>query len=289
MAMIKCAECGKAISDKASSCVGCGAPVIVTQPSNGSHSDANVDGVSVFERLKNSVTGSAEAVAQRGEKLFRSDEQVDAASIEELAREFSALKQDALPETATNCARFKSALESTIDAKFAEVMRGKTGADRFLSYVDGQILTASVRNVFRSALGSIPPQIEAACTLSEAIVAPSGEGRGRLGRTAIGIGGGATGIGIIAYALNDLVGKKGLLASVKNAVISPDPSGSIALIVLGVTVAGIAGYFSTRSNKHADTQRFLTVMKNSSRRAVDAIWPQHEIALIRAMNNESTA
>jgi len=45
-------------------------------------------------------------------------------------------------------------------------MRSKTDADRFLSYVDGQILTASVRNVFRSALGNIPPQIDAACNLS---------------------------------------------------------------------------------------------------------------------------
>jgi hypothetical protein len=32
MAIIKCSECGRAVSDKAASCVGCGAPLAAAEP-----------------------------------------------------------------------------------------------------------------------------------------------------------------------------------------------------------------------------------------------------------------
>ena len=35
MALIKCHECGKEISDSASSCPGCGAPVVAAKPKKG--------------------------------------------------------------------------------------------------------------------------------------------------------------------------------------------------------------------------------------------------------------
>ncbi|MBM3273125.1 hypothetical protein FJY94_07785 [Candidatus Kaiserbacteria bacterium] len=79
-------------------------------------------------------------------------------------------------------------------------MNDKANGDRFLTFTDSQILTASVRNLFKNALDAVPPQIEAACKLSEAILAPSATEREQLIKSAVGIGGGAAGIGTDAVS-----------------------------------------------------------------------------------------
>jgi hypothetical protein len=56
-----------------------------------------------------------------------------------------------------------------------------------------------------------------------------------------------------------------------------------------VTLAGVAAYFATTSNKHTDTERFLNVLKKSNSRAVDAIWVQYEPALSQVLNSEPAA
>lgn len=61
MTMIKCSECGKEISDKASVCIGCGAPISTSPdavsarrpaPAFGNLGDLNGDGRVDFEDFK---------------------------------------------------------------------------------------------------------------------------------------------------------------------------------------------------------------------------------------------
>lgn len=219
MAMIKCSECGRDISDTASRCVGCGAPI--------------------------------------GAPL--------------------------------NCAKFKGALKSGIDIKYAEIMRGKTNAEPYLTYVDGQILTAYVRNVC-SPLGITPPQIEAACNLSDAILAPSSSERQRLIKVAIGAGGGVAGIGMIIAGVGAALGwGAGFIATVTAVFVSVNMAGPVAWVASGLTLAAMAGYFATTSNKHTDTERFLKVLKSSVDSAVDAIWPEQGEILAKAMVKRDSA
>ncbi len=241
-----------------------------------------------FFKLRDKVVASVEVAAEQGKELMKSKEQKDADSVNDMAGGFGTTKP--LPKSGSeqNCGRFKGALESTIDVKFAEIMRGKTDADRFLTYVDGQILTGSVRNVFKSALGIAPPQVEAACGLSEALLAPSSEERERLLKTAVGVGGGAAGIGMVIAGVGGALGwGAGIVASVSAFFVGTSMAGPIGWVIAGVTIAAIAAYFATTSNKHTDTERFVRVLKNSSNRAVDAIWAQHEHTLVQVLNSES--
>jgi len=293
MAIIKCSECGKDISDKASFCVGCGAPITAAKP----FGDLDGDGKSgigdvkaAFWKIKDQVVARAQIAAEHGKELIKSKQQRDAEAVNEMEREFGNAKPVLHSEFEQNCAKFKAALESTIDVKFAEIMRGKTDIDRFMTYVDGQILSGSVRNVFKSALGTTPPQIDAACSLSEAILAPSSEERERLIKSAVGVGGGAAGIGMIIAGVGGALGwGAGMIASVSTFFVGTSMAGPIGWGIAGIALAGTAAYFATTSNKHTDTERFLNVLKNSSSRAVDAIWSQHEEALVRALNGESAA
>lgn len=172
---------------------------------------------------------------------------------------------------------FKATLESTIDAKFAEIMKSKAEADRHLTYIDAVTLTTAVRNIFKHKLRVTPPQVEAACKLSEAVLAPTSAERQNLIKAAVGAAGGAAGIAMIIGGIGAALGwGAGVIATVTAFFVGSAIAGPAAWIVAGVAIAAIAGYFAFTGNKHTDTERFMSVLKNSSSQAVDAIWSQYE-------------
>jgi hypothetical protein len=221
---------------------------------------------------------------------MKSKQQKDAEAVERLAQGFDESAPKLQSASEMTCARFKAALDSTIDVKYTEIMSGKTGEDKFLTFVDSQILTASVRNVFKNALDAVPPQIEAACKLSEAILAPSAQEREQLIKSAVGVGGGAAGIGMIIAGVGSALGwGAGFIASVSAFFVGTSLAGPVGWAIAGITLAGIAAYFATTSNHAKDTERFLSVLKSSTNRAIDAIWPEQESALVKVLDSESSS
>ena len=323
MAMIKCSECGKDISDTAPACVGCGAPMAVAADNSdsGGKFDLNsfksvVSSVTAkvketaeavtksdssgkfdlnsFKSAVSSVTAkvkeTAEAAAEQSKELMKSNQQKDAEAVDRLAKKFGENPPHSQSESEKSCARFNSALGSTIDVKFAEIMSNKADSEKFLTFVDSQILTASVRNVFKNSLDAVPPQIEAACKLSEAILAPSALEREQLVKSAVGIGGGAAGIGMIIAGIGGALGwGAGVIASVSAFFVGTSFAGPAGWAIAGITLAGIAAYFAITSNEAKNTERFLTVLKSSTSRAVEAIWPQYETALVKVLDCESAS
>lgn len=320
MAMIKCSECGRDISDTAATCVGCGAPMVVASAKSDQSSLFNLTGLKTAvssatarvqesaESIANSDTGSkaltslrsafstvttrvkesAESAAEQGKDLMKSKQQRDAEAVERLANQFGEKSNQPASVSVQACSRFNAALGSTIDVKFAEVMSGKTDSNKFLTYVDSQILTATVRNVFKNALGVVPPQVEAACKMSEAILAPSALEREQLIKSAVGIGGGAAGIGMIIAGIGGALGwGAGVIASVSAFFVGTSMAGPVGWAIAGITLAGTAAYFATTSNQTKDTERFMNVLKSSTGRAVEAIWPEHEAALVKVLDSES--
>ena len=291
MAMIKCSECGKDISDTAPACVGCGAPMAVAAAKSDSSDKFELSSLrSAVSSMTAKVKETAEAAAERGKELMKSKQQKDAEAVECLARGFGENAHQSPSTSDLSCTRFNSALGSTIDVKFAEIMNRKTDTDKFLTFVDGQILTASVRNVFRNALDAVPPQIEAACKLSEAILAPSALEREQLIKSAVGVGGGAVGIGMILAGIGGALGwGAGISASVIAFFAGASFAGPAGWAIAGITFAGIAAYFATTSNEANDTERFLTVLKISTNRAVEAIWPEYQTALVKVLDSGSAS
>jgi hypothetical protein len=323
MAMIKCSECGKEISNTAPSCLGCGAPMAVaaTTPASSNrfnlsgfrsavsgittkvneataatiNSDSGIKfGLNSFKSAATTVTAkvkeTAEIAAEQGKTLLKSQQEKDADTVERLSKEFGARPNQSPLASDLSRARFFSALESTIDVKFSEIMSNKGETSKFLTFVDSQIMSASVRNVFKNALDVVPPQIEAACKLSEAILAPSAQEREQLIKSAVGIGGGAAGIGMIITGIGGALGwGAGILASVSAFFVGTSIAGPAGWAIAGITLAGIAAYFATTSNQAKDTERFLSVLKSSTNRAVEAIWPEYETALVKVLDSDSTA
>jgi len=288
MAMIKCSECGKDISDTAPACIGCGAPMAVATATSDNSNKFDVGGIkSAVANVTTKILETAEAAAEQGKELLKSKQQKDADAVEHLAKNFDASTLQSRSADLPR-ARFTSALDSTIDVKFAEIMSGKADAEKCLTFVDGQILTASVRNVFKNAINVVPAQIEAACKLSEAILAPSVQEREQLIKSAVGIGGGAAGISMIIAGIGGALGwGAGIIASVTALFTTTSFAGPAGWAIAGVTLAGIAAYFATTSSHAIDTERFLNVLKSSIDRATEAIWPEYETALVKILDSES--
>jgi len=281
MAMIKCSECGKDISDKASVCIGCGAPILSASSDTGSVSidalsgDANSVGKINHE---DSNLESAKKIASDkvGSAIKFGREKIQSA-MEKLANGEEPYKPT---PSEINRDKFKAALESTIDAKFADIMRSKQGAEVYMTYVDAQILTASVRNVFKGLLQVNPPQVETALMLAEAVLAPSTKEKSNLIKAAVGVGGGTAGIGIVIGSIGAALGwGAGVVASVGAFFTTSSMAGPIGWGVAGLSIAAIAGYFATTSSNQTDTERFVKVVKASTAKAVDTIWLQYETEL----------
>lgn len=288
MAMIKCSECGKDISDKASACIGCGAPIFPARMAGSSLvGDLNGDGKVDFEDFKIALSRSKQYASEKvteavnyGKQKLQSAKEKDAAAVENLVQEVAKSPLPEQTDSLINRDKFKAALESTIDVKFADIMRSKKDAEAYLTYVDAQIMTASVRNIFKNALAITPPQVDAACMLSEVMLAPTTVEKEKLIKAAVGVAGGATGIGIVIGAIGSALGWGASAWASFLAIFKATPiAGPIGLGVAGLSLAAIAGYFASTSNNQTDTERFLRVLKGSTARAVDAIWEEHEAML----------
>lgn len=268
MAIIECDECGKSISDKAPMCVNCGFPL---------SNDTNNGWKSAISKMKDGAVNYAK-------EFNKSQQEKDAEAIEKLVQESNANNDSATSNKSTKIAKFKAQLENTIDIKFAEIMRCKEKEELFLTYPDGLILTNTVRNVFKNALDLTPPQVEAACSFCEAILAPSAQQRINTLKTIVGTAGGITGIGMIITGIGSALGwGAGVIATVTSIFTGSSFLGPVGLGAAGLGITGIAAYFAVSSNSAVKTERFIKALKNSVNRAVDAIWDEHGDTLMQVI------
>lgn len=304
MTMIKCSNCSNDNSGPANFCSDCGAPLSNSSASSEDTStqasskigDLNGDGKVDWEDFKIALSRSKRyasetvdnAVSLAQEKL-RSAKEKDAAAVEALAKSFDNEAKTEKSESQINRDKFQSALTSTIDVKFAEIMSSKKESEAYLTYIDAQILTAKVRGIFKNVLSVTPPQVEAACLLSEAVLAPSTKDKENKVKAAIGVAGGTAGIGIVIGAIGSALGwGAGIATAFVATIVGSSVAGPIAWGVAGLSLAAIAGYFASTSNHQTDTERFLLVLKNATAKAVDAIWTQNETEFSCAVTQADT-
>lgn len=302
MITVACDKCNKEIIGPASFCSSCGTPL----PAPGETADCSASGAETtgdlngdakidFEDFKIALSRSrryasdkVDAAMQMARKKLQSAKEKDAAAVEDLAKQFESMDSGSKTGSDLNKDKFKSALISTIDLKFAEIMASKKDSEAFLTYIDAQIMTSKVRAIFKNLLPVIPPQVEAACLLSEAVLAPSTKEKENRIKAAVGIAGGTTGIGMIIGAVGSALGwGAGIITTFAAWIAGSSVAGPIAWGVAGLSLAVVAGYFASTSNQLSDTERFLRVLKSSTDRAVDAIWAKYETELAGAVTQAS--
>ena len=203
----------------------------------------------------------------------------------------------------TNQEKFISQLTLSINQKFAEVVaanQAKAEAKKqqesegkgkkeepavVLSMLDAATIANYVRSVFVQRLGLVPAQVEAACVLSEATVAPSTLMRIKLIKRAIGLVGGLTGLGAIATAIlvGLGIGTVSTAATTWAAIVAYFTAtttslpflGPLALGLAGAGIAGISIYFAASGDSAERAEKFRNSLVGSCAKAVEQCWDEY--------------
>lgn len=169
---------------------------------------------------------------------------------------------------------FIAEVKTTIDVKRAEIT-AKKSEDTMMSYFDLLIITLAVRNIFKNRLSVIPKQVEVACLLAEAAMAPTTAERCNRIKAAIGIGGGVAGLAMVIGGIVLALGwGAGVVSAICGWFAGTSMLGPIGWIASGVAVAGIAGYFAFSGDDASRSERAINALKNGMEGAIEAIWPE---------------
>ena len=156
-------------------------------------------------------------------------------------------------------------------------MANKSKDDVF-TLSDGENIVTALLAVVRKDYKKIPPEIKVACDLSLAIIAPSTLEKTKYIKSAVGVAGGVAGIGMVLGALGTVLGwGAGVLWSIKTFFVGVSLGGPTALVIGGLTIAGIATYFAFSKDDNATlAQKFKEALVKQTEKAVETTWNQYK-------------
>lgn len=177
----------------------------------------------------------------------------------------------------TSCTDLQFKYSSIINKMFSTLMANKSKDDVF-TLSDGENIVTALLTVVKKDYGETPPVFKAACDLSLAIVAPSQIEKIKYIKSAVGVAGGVTGIGMVISALGTVLGwGAGVIASIKAFFVGVSLAGPIAIATLGLIIAGIATYFAFSKDDNATlAQKFKEALIKQTEKAVETTWNQYK-------------
>lgn len=170
---------------------------------------------------------------------------------------------------------FKTRIRLTVDAKILE-LSGNKKDKKYLTYNDACTVTHMVRNIFVTALDIVPNNVEAACLLSDAILAPTIKEKKELLKKAYGMSGLIMGIAMILYAIGTALGwGLGLIASMIAFFTGTSMLGPIATAASGAIILAITGYFVCSGDEEEVTEKYRKALESSLDAAIENIWDEY--------------
>jgi hypothetical protein len=147
---------------------------------------------------------------------------------------------------------FLQRIMDSIDLKVSEILSKKPDEMKFLTFPEFKTITAYTRNVIQTHCKPIPKEVSATCLMAEAVIAPSKKEKITLLKGVISIAGGATGLGLVISGIGTALGwGAGVIAAVCAWFAGINMTPVIGLIVSGLSLAGIAVYFSVATGNPA--------------------------------------
>jgi len=176
---------------------------------------------------------------------------------------------------------FFEQVHAQIDAKAVELIAGKEEESAYLGYDEFRVVTARVRGLFRERLGEVPREVDAACALSEAVLAPTRQETIRLLKTVLTLAGGASGIAMVLSGVGVALGwSAGVVASVTAILGAAGLAGPMGWVVGGAGVAGIATYFMVaRNNPALNSEKALEALHAGLRKAEPVLMEEYRSRL----------
>ncbi len=156
---------------------------------------------------------------------------------------------------------FIAGTERDLCAQAADILSAKPEQEKYLNRADIRALAATLTERCRAELGEAPRQIEVACLLAEAILAPMSE-KGGLLRKVYTLTGGMKGTAAIISAVGTALGwSKSVIAIVIALYLGTSLAGA-----LGVTA--LVGYFLFNGSHAEQADKALNVLRKGVQTAL---------------------
>ncbi len=158
---------------------------------------------------------------------------------------------------------FIACMERDLSARTAELLSGKPEQEKYLTLAELRQLAGNVQQLCADRLGETPWQVQSACLLAEAILAPMNEKTGLL-KKVYALAGGMKGTDALISAVGNALGwSRSVLTLVIAFYLGFSWLGAIG-------VAALVGYFLFHGSPSAQSERALGVLQQGVRAALKA-------------------
>jgi len=170
-------------------------------------------------------------------------------------------------------------VHAQIDAKADALMERNADEPPVLRFEAFKIVTARVRGLYRERLGEVPREVDAACALSEAVLAPTRQETIRLLKTVFTLVGGASGAAVVLSGVGVALGwSAGVLAAVTAVFTAAGLAGPVGWVVGAGGIAGIAAYFMlTRNDPATNSAKALEALHQSLQKAEPMLAEEYRV------------
>ena len=149
-----------------------------------------------------------------------------------------------------------------------------------ISYENAKLVVADVQQAFLRAIGTVPGNIQTACNLALAPVAPSAQERAKLIKDAISTLSGVAGIAAMIAGIGLALGwGTGVIAAVVSWFTGAALLGPIAWGAVGVSLTVLAGYFVFKDSS-VKFDAFENSLINGISPVIRDIWEQYGDGLL---------
>lgn len=164
-----------------------------------------------------------------------------------------------------------------IDTAYAEIVTKKDNQHQYVTYHELQAICHLVKNFFVSRIGKNVKEIDGACELALAVLAPDVTTRLKHVKMAYSLIGGIAGVTAIITAVGLALGwGAGVIEAVVAFFVGGPLGGPITLAVLGMALLGVAAYFAFNNETETElSNKAIKVLKDGVKAALPEVWKQH--------------
>lgn len=164
-----------------------------------------------------------------------------------------------------------------IDTAYAAIVTKKDDKHQYINYQELQSICHTIKNYFISHVGEPVKEVDGACELALAILAPDAVTRANHVKDAYSFIGGLAGVGAIITGIGLALGwGAGVIAAVTAFFVGSSVTGPLALVLVGLAAVGVAAYFAYSNDTEIElSNKAMKVLKEGIKGAMPAIWKKY--------------
>lgn len=166
-------------------------------------------------------------------------------------------------------------MDMIIQNEISEILSTKPQDQQYLNYLDMRQVCSTVKRYCIDSIGEIPKEVEMACCLAEAVLAPD---KKQLIKQAVSLASGAGGVACILAGVGSALGwGTGVLAAITAFFVGTSVTIPLIAITGGLALSVVAGYFMFHNDAPTLSNKAIKALSKGVEKALAAYWERRSI------------